>query len=335
MSKKAFLTGITGQDGSYLAEQLLEKGYEVHGLVRASTTSSLERIQDLVTNVSLPIHLHQGNLSDSGRLTNLLRKIRPDEIYNLAAFSDGKGSEETPEYTAEINGMGPLRLLESLWQSGIPAGFFQASSAEIFGPASAFPQNELTTLNPSTPYGYAKAFAHRMVVFYRTTRKLRAVNGILYNHESPRRGETFVTRKITRGLARILAGKQDKLLLGNLDSKRDWGYAKDYVQAMWLMLQQVEPSDYIIATGESHSVREFLEEAFSYVGLDYRKYTKEEIGLKRKDEPFERLGDISKARKLLGWNPKLSFCHLVRLMVDEDLNSVGLSPPVKDKTREV
>jgi GDPmannose 4,6-dehydratase len=262
-------------------------------------------------------------------LTNLLWDIQPDEVYNLAAQSDDEVSVGAPEYTSEINGMGPVRLLESIYQTGIKARFFQASSSEIFGSAEESPQNESTPIKPRSPYGFAKAFAHGMVTYYRNIRKFYAVNGILFNHESPRRGESFVTRKITKSLARILAGQQDKVHLGNLESRRDWGFAKDYVQAMWLMLQQENPEDLVIATGENHSIQEFLEEAFSYVGRDYKKYVESDPGLKRDVEVQEMKGDSSKARKNLGWKTTVDFRQLVRLMADADLKTTGLKPPAR------
>lgn len=326
MNKKAFITGVTGQDGSYLAEFLLEKGYEVHGLVRRMG-GSMQYVEPIMADPSKPFKVHLGDLTDSGRLTNLLRSIRPDEVYNLAAQSDDVVSVGAPEYTAEINGMGPVRLMESIRQAGIKARFFQASSSEMYGSAKVSPQSEETPFNPRSPYGYAKVFAHGMVNYYRNVHGLYAVSGILFNHESPRRGEAFVTRKITKGLANILAGKQKHIVLGNLKSKRDWGYAKDYVRAMWLSLQQKKPQDFVIATGENHSIQEFLQEAFSYVKKDYRKYVKLDPRFKRTVDIKEMRGNNSKAKKVLGWKPSVSFRELVRLMVDADLKTLTLTPP--------
>ena len=326
MPKKALITGVTGQDGSYLAELLLEKGYEVHGLAR-SLSGRLDFVVPLLDHPVHPLRLHEGDLTDSGFLTRLLRKIHPDEVYNLAAQSDDVVSVGKPEYTAEINGMGPVRLMESIHQSKISARFFQASSSEMFGSAAESPQSEKTPLDPKSPYGFAKVFAHGMIGYYREVHDLFAVSGILFNHESPRRGPAFVTRKITLGLAGILAKKQDKITLGHLDSKRDWGYAKDYAQAMWLTLQQKEPEDFVIATGENHSIKEFLEEAFSYVGLDYRNYVESDPRFARAVDIKEMRGDNSKAKKILGWKPTVNFRELVRLMVDADLKKLELNPP--------
>ena len=328
MTKKAFITGVTGQDGSYLAEFLLDKGYEVHGLVRR-LGGSMKYVEPIMADPSKPFKFHPGDLSDSGRLTNLLRGIAPDEIYNLAAQSDDVVSVEAPEYTAEINGMGPVRLMESIRKSGIKTRFFQASSSEMFGSAKESPQSETTEFNPRSPYGFAKVFAHGMLGYYRDVHKLYAVSGILFNHESPRRGGAFVTRKITLGLAQILAKKQKKIHLGNLSSKRDWGYAKDYVQAMWLSLQQKQGQDYVIATGENHSIQDFLKEAFGYVGLDYRKYVKSDSKMVRKVDIKAMRGNNSKAKKVLRWKPSVNFRQLVRLMVDADLKAVGITPPKK------
>ena len=328
MGKKAFITGVTGQDGSYLAEFLLEKGYEVHGLVRR-LSGSMEYVEPILGNPNHSFRMQLGDLTDSGRLTNLLRSIQPDEIYNLAAQSDDVVSVGAPEYTAEINGMGPIRLMESIHQAKIKARFFQASSSEMFGSAAESPQSEKTPFNPRSPYGFAKVFAHGMLGYYREVHKLFAVSGILFNHESPRRGAAFVTRKITLGLARIMAKQQDKITLGSLDSKRDWGYAKDYAQAMWLTLQQKEGQDFVIATGENHSIKEFLEEAFGYVGLDYKKYVVSDAKLARAVDIKEMRGDSAKLKKATGWKPSVDFKQLVRLMVDADLNALGLAPPKK------
>ncbi len=327
MPKKALVTGATGQDGSYLVEWLLEKGYEVHGLSRSLSPERSLYLKGPLGDSALPLHLHEGSLADSGFLSRLLGDIRPDEVYNLAAQSDDEVSLSTPEYTAEINGLGPVRLLEAIRKGGFVSRFFQASSSEIFGLAQESPQNENTPLKPRSPYGFAKVFAQGMVGYYRDIHRIFAASGILFNHESPRRGEAFVTRKISRGLARIVAGKQDKLKLGNLEARRDWGFAQDYVKAMWLMLQQEKPEDFVIATGESHTIREFLEEAFSYVGLDYRKVVESDPRLVRSMDIPAMRGDSSKARKVLGWKPSVDFRQLVRLMVDADLAALGLKPP--------
>lgn len=328
LAKKALITGVTGQDGSYLAELLLEKGYEVHGLVRQAG-AHFDYIEPLLRDSSKIFRIHDCRLNDSGRLTNLLREIRPDEVYNLAAQSDDEVSVGAPEYTAEINGMGPVRILESICQAQINSRFFQASSSEIFGSSQESPQSETTPKMPKSPYGFAKAFADNMVTYYRTVRKAYAVSGILFNHESPRRGEAFVTRKITKGLAQIMAGHQDKIRLGNLESKRDWGYAKDYVQAMWLMLQNPEPENFVIATGENHSIKEFLEEAFSYAGLDYLKYIESDTRFLRTIEISSMKGNASKAHTILNWKPTITFKQLVHLMVDADFKNQGLKIPSK------
>ena len=328
MVKIAFITGVTGQDGSYLAELLLEKDYEVHGLVR-KISGNRGYVEPILSDPSKPFHLHQGDLTNTGQLTKLLKNLKPDEIYNLAAQSDDVVSVGAPEYTAEINGMGPVRLMESIHQARIKTRFFQASSSEMFGSAEESPQSEKTPFNPRSPYGFAKVFAHGMIGYYREIHKLFAVSGILFNHESPRRGAAFVTRKITLGLAKIMAKKQDKITLGNLDSKRDWGYAKDYAEAMWLTLQQKEPQDFVIATGENHSIKEFLEEAFSYVGLDYKKFVVSDPKMARAVDIKEMRGDNTKLKKELGWKPTVNFKQLVHLMVDADLKAEGLIPPKK------
>jgi GDPmannose 4,6-dehydratase len=325
--KKAFITGVTGQDGSYLTEFLLARGYAVHGLVRRLSDANLEHLSVILKNPALPFRIHEASLTDSGRLTNLLREIAPGEVYNLAAQSDDEVSLGVPEYTADINGMGPLRLLESIAQSRIKARFFQASSSEMFGASKESPQNEATPLCPLSPYGLAKTFAHGMVDYYRKVRGLYAVSGILFNHESPRRGEAFVTRKITRGLAGILSKRQKKIRLGNLESRRDWGFAGDYVEAIWLSLQAKRPGDYVIATGESHSIKDFLREAFSLAGLDYRPFVQVDPRLRRAVDVKAMRGDSSKARKRLGWKPKVGFKELVRRMVEADLAAEGLSLP--------
>jgi GDPmannose 4,6-dehydratase len=329
MSKVAFVTGITGQDGSYLSELLLEKGYEVHGLIRRSSSFNTDRIDHLYKDPHLQgvrLFLHYGDVSDSTGINRLLRKIKPDEIYHLGAQSHVRVSFDTPEYTADVTGLGTIRLLDAVLDTGIKTRFYQASSSEMFGKVQEVPQTETTPFYPRSPYGCAKVFAYWTTVNYREAYGMYACNGILFNHESPRRGETFVTRKITRALAKILGKKQEKLYLGNLDAKRDWGYAKDYVEAMWLMLQQKEADDYIISTGETHSVREFLEEAFGYVGIDWKKHVELDKRYLRPTEVDLLIGDCSKAKKQLGWQPRLSFRDLVRLMVREDLKLEGLDP---------
>lgn len=322
--KRALITGITGQDGSYLAEFLLKKAYEVHGLIRRASTFNTERIDHLYTDPHDPktkIYLHYGDLSDSGQLTNLIYNIQPEEIYHLGAQSHVRVSFDMPEYTGDITGIGTTRMLEAIRRSGIKTKFYQASSSEMFG-SSPPPQNEDTPFKPRSPYAAAKVYAFWIVANYREAYQVFACNGILFNHESPRRGETFVTRKITRALARIKCGFENKLYLGNLDAKRDWGFAGDYVEAMWLMLQQDESDDYVIATGESHSVKEFLEEAFSYQGLDWKDYVKIDPRYFRPTEVGYLQGDASKAKKKLGWQPKVHFKELIKLMVDADLQAV-------------
>jgi len=322
--KRALVTGITGQDGSYLAEFLLKKGYEAHGLIRRASTFNTERIDHLYTDPHDPktkIYLHYGDLSDSGQLTNLIYNIQPEEIYHLGAQSHVRVSFDMPEYTGDITGIGTTRMLEAIRRSGIKTKFYQASSSEMFG-SSPPPQNENTLFRPRSPYAAAKVYAFWIVANYREAYKIFACNGILFNHESPRRGETFVTRKITRALAKIKLGLEKELYLGNLNAKRDWGFAGDYVEAMWLMLQQDEPEDFVIATGESRSVKEFLEEAFSYQGLDWKDYVKIDPRYFRPTEAEGLQGDASKARKKLGWEPKVHFKELVKLMVDADLQAV-------------
>jgi GDPmannose 4,6-dehydratase len=319
VAKKAFITGITGQDGSYLAELLLEKGYEVHGLVRRSSSFNTWRIDRIRDRIAL----HYGDLVDQYSLARTLQLVGPDEVYNLAAQSHVKVSFEMPEYTADVTAVGTLRLLDAVREVGLKTRFYQAGSSEMYGMVRETPQSEKTPFYPRSPYGCAKVFAHWVTVNYREGYGMHLSNGILFNHESPRRGENFVTRKITMGLAAIKKGQASELRLGNLDAKRDWGYAKDYVEAMWLMLQQDKPDDYVVATGETHSVREFLEEAFSYVGLDWQKYVKVDQKYFRPSEVDLLLGDSSKARKALGWTPKVGFKELVRLMVDTDLEGQG------------
>ncbi len=324
--KRALVTGITGQDGSYLAELLLDKGYEVHGLIRRSSSISTGRIDHLYTDPhdrARPLFLYYGDLSDSSSLINTLNKIKPDEVYNLGAQSHVKVSFEMPEFTADTAGMGNLRLLEAIRHADWPVRFYQAGSSEMFGKVAESPQNELTPFHPRSPYAVSKVFAHWMTVQYREAYDLFACNGILFNHESPRRGETFVTRKITRGIAAILAGKEQKLYLGNLDAKRDWGYAPEYVEAMWLMLQQDRPRDYVIATGEAHSVREFVEEAFRLVGLDWEDHVEIDARYFRPTEVDELLGDPSDAANELGWRSKTTFKELVRIMLRADLEAEG------------
>lgn len=326
ISKTALITGITGQDGSYLAEFLLEKGYEVYGIIRRASTFNTERIDHIYTDPhekNSRFFLHYGDLSDAGQLTNIIYNIQPDEIYNLAAQSHVRVSFDLPEYTGNITGLGTTRFLEAIMKSGIKTKFYQASSSEMFG-SSPPPQNENTPMRPRSPYAIAKVYSYWMTVNYREAYNIFACNGILFNHESPRRGETFVTRKITRALARIKLGLQDKLYLGNLDARRDWGFAKDFVEAMWLMLQQSEPEDYVIATGEAHSVREFLHEAFNYAGMDWEKYVEIDPRYFRPTEVDVLIGDSRKAQKKLGWKPRVKFKELVKLMVDADIQKEEL-----------
>jgi GDPmannose 4,6-dehydratase len=322
VAKKAFVTGITGQDGSYLAEFLLGKGYEVHGLVRRSSSFNTERLDPIYKDPheqNVKFLMHYGDLSDSGSLVNLIRELEPDEIYHLGAQSHVKVSFEMPEYTSDATGMGTVRILEAIRASGVETRFYQASSSEMFGSAPP-PQSEETPFHPRSPYGVAKVFSYWMTVNYREAHNLFASNGILFNHESPRRGETFVTRKITRAVARIQAGMQDKLYLGNLDAKRDWGYAPEYVEAMWLMLQQDNPDDYVVATGEAHTVREFVEVAFEQAGLDWEKHVEIDPRYFRPSEVDYLLGDPTKAKEVLDWTPKTGFAELARLMVDADVS---------------
>lgn len=319
--KKAFITGITGQDGSYLAEWLLGKGYEVHGLIRRSSTFNTERIDHLYRDFHDPqarLYLHYGDLSVSGQLTDLLYEIGPEEVYHLGAQSHVRVSFDMPEYTGDVTGLGTLRLLEAIRKTGIKARFYQASSSEMFG-ASLPPQSEDTPFQPQSPYAAAKIYAYFMVKNYRNAYNLFACNGILFNHESPRRGETFVTRKITRGATQIKLGLRDKLYLGNLEAKRDWGFAGDYVEAMWLMLQQDKPDDFVIATGETHSVREFAEQVFAKLGLDYQRHVEIDPRYFRPTEVDVLLGDASKARRILNWKPKVGFDELIGMMTDADL----------------
>jgi GDPmannose 4,6-dehydratase len=328
MARRALITGITGQDGSYLAELLLARGYEVHGLIRKASTFNTQRIDNLFVDQHEPgarLFLHYGDLSDSTQVIHLLYDVRPDEIYHLGAQSHVRVSFDIPEYTGNITGLGTVRLLEAIRRSGVKSRFYQASSSEMFGDTPP-PQNELTPFRPRSPYAAAKTYAYWMTVNYRQGYGLYACNGILFNHESPRRGETFVTRKITRGIAEILAGRAPYLYLGNLEARRDWGYAPEYVEAMWLMMQQDEPDEYVIGTGESHSVREFLEEAFSYSGLDWQEHVQIDRRYFRPTEVETLKADATKARRRLGWQPRITVKELVRIMVDADLEAVGLAP---------
>lgn len=329
-SKSALITGITGQDGSYLAEFLLGKGYEVHGIVRRASTFNTERIESIYQDpheAHRRLFLHYGDLSDASNLNLLIKTIKPDEIYNLGAQSHVKVSFEIPEFTANVDALGTLRLLDAVRESGLETKIYQAGSSEMFGEALEKPQSEKTPFNPASPYGAAKVFAHHLCKIYREGYGLFICNGILFNHESECRGKTFVTRKITTGIATILAGKAEKIYLGNLDAKRDWGYAPEYVEAMWLMLQQNKPDDFVIATGEAHSIREFLQEAFGllkisewekYIGIDPKYYRPVEVDY--------LLGDFSKAKKILGWEPKVKFKQLVKIMLEADLKQAGLNP---------
>jgi GDPmannose 4,6-dehydratase len=314
-TRKAFITGITGQDGSYLAELLLEKGYEVHGLVRRSSSFNTWRIDHIRERIAL----HYGDLVDQNSLLRTLAAVGPDEVYNLAAQSHVKVSFEMPEYTTDVTGQGVLRLLDAVHDLKLPARVYQAGSSEMFGLVQETPQSERTPFYPRSPYGVSKVFGHWMAVNYRESYGIHVSNGILFNHESPRRGENFVTRKITMGLAAIKQGRAKELRLGNLDAKRDWGFAGDYVEAMWRMLQQEKPDDYVIATGETHSVREFVEEAFGYAGLDWQKHVVVDEKYFRPAEVDLLLGDPTKAKKALGWQPKVGFKELVKLMVDADM----------------
>jgi GDPmannose 4,6-dehydratase len=330
MAKTALITGITGQDGSYLAELLLGKGYEVHGVVRRSSSMNRGRIDHL--QHANPSHsegsrfvLHYGDMTDSGGLNRLVKTIRPGEIYNLAAQSHVQISFDQPEYTGDADGLGTTRLLEAIRTTGLATRFYQASTSEMFG-LSAPPQNETTPFHPRSPYAVAKLYAHWITVNYREAHGLYACSGILFNHESPRRGENFVTRKVTRGIAQILAGKTDKLRMGNLDAKRDWGHARDYVEAMWLMLQQDVPDDYVIATGVMRSVRDFLEAAFEMAGLDWKKYVVTDEAYLRPADVHELRGDATKAMKKLGWKPKTTFDQLVGEMLEHDLQLEGVDP---------
>ncbi len=329
MAKKALITGITGQDGSYLAELLLQKGYEVHGLVRRSSSFTTGRIDHLYRDPheeGVRLFLHYSDLTDSSSMITLINRIKPDEVYNLGAQSHVAVSFDMPEFTADTAGMGNLRLLEAIRHADWPVRFYQAGSSEMYGKAAETPQSERTPFYPRSPYAVSKLFAHWMTIQYREAYGAFAANGILFNHESPRRGATFVTRKITRGIASILAGKSDRIYLGNLDARRDWGYAPEFVEAMWLMLQQPEPDDFVIATGEMHTVREFVSEAFELVGLDWQKYVEVDQRYFRPTEVDVLCGDASKAREVLGWQPRTTFHALVRIMLAADLEEEALSP---------
>jgi GDPmannose 4,6-dehydratase len=323
--KKALITGVTGQDGSYLAELLLEKGYEVHGIMRRASTFNTERVDHLYQDPhvnGVRFFLHYGDIADSTNLIKLLYRIQPDEIYHLAAQSHVRVSFDIPEYTGDVTGLGTIRILEAIRETGLKTKFYQASSSEMYGKAQEVPQCETTPFYPRSPYGAAKVYAYWLTVNYRESYGIFACNGILFNHESPRRGETFVTRKVSRAVARIQAGLDEKLYLGNLESKRDWGYAKEYVEAMWLMLQQDTPDDYVIATGETHSVRELVQEAFTYAGLDWKRHVAKDSRYYRPSEVDLLIGDPAKAKKELGWEARTRFKDLVHLMVDADVAAI-------------
>jgi GDPmannose 4,6-dehydratase len=320
--KRALITGITGQDGSYLAELLLEKGYDVWGVIRRSSSFNTGRVEHLYRDPheqGAGLRLKYGDLNDASSLSTILGDLRPDEVYNLGAQSHVRVSFDIPEYTAEISGLGSIRLLEAMRRVGLKARFYQASSSELYGKVHQVPQTERTPFHPRSPYAAAKAYAFYVTQNYREAYDMFAVNGILFNHESPRRGETFVTRKITRAATRIKLGLQEKLFLGNLEAKRDWGFAGDYVEAMWLMMESDTPDDYVVATGETHSVREFVEKAFGLLDLDYRRHVEHDPRYERPAEVDLLLGDASKAKKELGWEPKVGFDELVEMMVDADL----------------
>ena len=325
----ALITGITGQDGSYLAELLLEKGYEVHGVVRRSSSMNRGRIDHLhhqLGHRAKALKLHYGDLADTTTLNQLVKTIRPDEVYNLGAQSHVRISFDMPEFTADVVGLGTLRLLDAIRNNDFNARFYQASSSEMYGATKARLQDETTPFHPRSPYACAKVFAHHMSINYREAYGLHVSSGILFNHESPRRGENFVTRKITRGLAQILAGETDELVLGNLDAARDWGFAGDYVEAMWMMLQQESADDYVIATGEMHTIRDFLDETFGLVNMDWQAVVRQDERFTRPSEVDHLCGDASKAARVLGWKPKTTFKELVRMMVVSDLQLAGLDP---------
>jgi len=336
-SKRALLTGITGQDGSYLAEWLLDQGYEVHGIIRRTSTFNTDRLDHIYVDPhseEARLFLHYGDLTDGTMMRRLLEQVQPQEVYNLGAQSHVRVSFDSPEYTTDTVAMGTLRLLEAVrdyqQRTGLEVRFYQAGSSEMFGKVQEIPQRETTPFYPRSPYACAKVYAHWQTINYRESYDLFACNGILFNHESPRRGETFVTRKITRAVARIVAGQQKKLYLGNLDAKRDWGYAKDYVRAMWLMLQQDQPDDYVVATNETHSIREFLDLAFGHVNLDWNDYVEFDPRYLRPAEVDLLIGDSTKARQQLGWEPSVTFEQLVQLMVEADLAAVGIHPGHSD-----
>jgi GDPmannose 4,6-dehydratase len=322
-ARRALITGITGQDGSYLADLLLEKGYDVHGMVRRSSTEAFGRL----THIRDRINLHTGDLLDQRSMVDVIREVEPQEIYNLAAMSFVAASWTQPVLTAEFSGVGVTRMLEAMREAASGARFYQASSSEMFGKVREVPQDEQTPFYPRSPYGVAKVYGHFITVNYRESYDLFACSGILFNHEAPRRGLEFVTRKVTHGVAAIKLGMQDELLLGNLDAERDWGYARDYVEAMWLMLQQDEPEDYVIATGKAHSVRELVDVAFSHAGLDPEKHVRTDPALLRPAEVDHLIGNAAKAREKLGWEPRTSFEELVRLMVDSDLELLSEGAP--------
>jgi GDPmannose 4,6-dehydratase len=327
MSKIALITGITGQDGSYLAELLLKKGYEVHGIIRRSSSFNTGRLSEIYVDpheVNPRLRLHYADLTDGSAINQLLKVIKPEEIYHLGAQSHVRVSFDIPEYTGDVTGLGTLRLLDAIRDSGVKTKFYQASSSEMFGSIRETPQTEKTPFYPRSPYGCAKVYAYWMTVNYREAYHLFACNGILFNHESPRRGETFVSRKISRGVARIKAGLDKFLYLGNLKAQRDWGYAPEYVEAMWSMLQQDKPDDYVIATGETHTVEEFCQEAFTHVGLNWKDYVRIDPHYFRPTEVDLLIGDATKAKKVLGWTPKVKFKELVRLMVDSDTERVRI-----------
>jgi len=320
--KKALITGITGQDGSYLADLLLAKGYEVHGIIRRASTFNTSRIDHLYQDPhvnGVRLFLHYGDLADSVNLVKLIYNLKPDEIYHLGAQSHVRVSFDIPEYTADVTGVATIRILEAMHEAGVKSRFYQASSSEMFGKVQAVPQTETTPFWPRSPYGVAKVFAYWATVNYRESYGMHATNGILFNHESPRRGETFVTRKITRAVAAIKLGRQKELFLGNMDAKRDWGYAPEYVEGMWMMVQQDNPDDYVLATNETHTVREFVQEAFAHVDLDWQEFVKYDARYERPAEVDLLVGDPAKAKRQIGWEPKTKFKDLVRIMVDADL----------------
>ncbi len=330
---KALITGITGQDGSYLADLLIEKGYEVHGIIRRASTFNTSRIDHLYTDPhvhGVQLHLHYGDLADSVNLVKLIYELKPDEIYHLGAQSHVRVSFDIPEYTGDVTGLGTIRILEAIRESGVKTRFYQASSSELYGKVQAVPQIETTPFWPRSPYAVAKLYAFWATVNYRESYGMYACNGILFNHESPRRGETFVTRKVTRAVARIKKGLQPDLFLGNLESKRDWGYAPEYVEGMWRMLQQDNPDDYVLATNETHTIQELVEEAFAHANLDWKEFVKYDARYERPAEVDLLIGDPAKAKKHLGWEPKTRFKELVKIMVDADIASLEDSPHVAD-----